>query len=389
MISVKLLKLLLSGIKYSDKFLWTVTLLVSVYSLLLVASVSREGFNYLTVQAISVGIGLFGALFLQIVDYRLLAKYSKFIALFGVLLIVYTLFAGIAVEGSSGVNARAWIKLPGGITFQPSELVKIGFIITLAKHVSMIPLSKLKISDIEDFKKLMLLGLHILVPVILTHFQGDDGAAIIFLCIALTVLFMAGLKIRYFVLLGAIGALMAPLFWNFVLADYQKQRLLTQINPEADPLNMGYQQIQGKLSIGSGGIFGTGLFNGPRVANNVVPIQESDFIFSVAGEELGFLGCLLIIILLLSIVFRVIYISKKAGNEIGSLICFGFVGLVLSQSIFNLGMCLSLLPVMGVTLPFFSVGGSSAACLYLGVGIIQNVYLTRDETKKTLLDEQV
>ncbi len=389
MVIVKLLRLVLSGTKYSDRFLWAVILLVSIYSGLLIASVSREGFNYFTVQSISVAIGLLGAVFLQILDYRLLAKYSNTIAIVCILLIVYTLFAGVAVEGSSGVNARAWIKLPGGITFQPSELVKIGFIITFARHVSRLKLSKLKISDIEDLKKLMLLGIHVLIPVILTHLQGDDGAAIIFLCIALVMLFMAGLKIRYFALLGALGALMAPIFWHFVLADYQKQRLITQLNPEADPLNMGYQQIQGKLSIGSGGIFGAGLFSGPRVANNVVPIQESDFIFSVAGEELGFLGCVFVIVLLLCIIFRIGFISQRTGSEVGSLICFGFIGLILSQTVFNLGMCLSLLPVMGVTLPFFSVGGSSAACLYLGMGIIQNIYLTRDETKKILNDEQI
>ena len=389
MSNVKLLRLVLSGIKYGDRFLWSVTLLVSVYSLLLVASVSREGFNYFTVQSISIAIGLLGAMFLQIVDYRLLAKHSKVIAIVGILLIIYTLFAGVAVEGSSGVNARAWIKLPGGITFQPSELVKIGFIITFSKHVSHLKLSKLRISDIDDLKELMLLGVHVLVPVILTHLQGDDGAAIIFMCIALMILFMGGLKLRYFALLGAFGALMAPIFWHFVLADYQKQRLITQLNPEADPLNMGYQQIQGKLSIGSGGIFGAGLFNGPRVANNVVPIQESDFIFSVAGEELGFLGCVFIIVLLLCVIFRIGFIAQKAGSKVGFLICFGFIGLILSQTVFNLGMCLSLLPVMGVTLPFFSVGGSSAACLYLGMGIIQNIYLTRDETKKILTDEQI
>lgn len=389
MSNVKLVRLILTGIKYSDRFLKTVTLLVLVYSLLLVASVSREGFNYFTVQSVSIAMGLLGAMLLQIVDYRSIAKYSNIIAIVSILLIVYTLFAGVAVEGASGVNARAWIKLPGGITFQPSELVKIGFIITFSNHISKLKLDKLKISDTKDLKKLMLIGIHVFVPVILTHFQGDDGAAIIFLCIAMMILFMAGLKIRYFACLGALGALMAPLFWRFILADYQKQRLITQLNPEADPLNMGYQQIQGKLSIGSGGIFGMGLFKGPRVANNVVPIQESDFIFSVAGEELGFLGCILIIILLLCIIFRIGFIAKRAGTKVGFLICFGFMGLILSQAVFNLGMCLSLLPVMGVTLPFFSVGGSSAACLYLGMGIIQNIYLTRDETKKILKDEQV
>ena len=226
-----------------------------------------------------------------------------------------------------------------------------------------------------------------MIPVVLTHLQGDDGAAIIFLCIAAVMAFMAGVKFRYFLYAITFAALMMPLAWNFLLADYQKQRILSQMNPEADPLNMGYQQIQGKLSIGSGGIFGTGLFKGPRVANNVVPIQESDFIFSVAGEELGFVGCLLIIVLLFALIFRIGQIANKSNDINGSLICFGFIGLIASQTIFNLGMCLSLLPVMGVTLPFFSVGGSSAACLYLGMGILQNIYLNRDETKKILSTE--
>ena len=177
---------------------------------------------------------------------------------------------------------------------------------------------------------------------------------------------------------------MVPILWKFVLADYQRNRILTQLNPEGDPLNMGYQQIQGKLSIGSGGLFGVGLFRGPRVAKGVVPIQESDFIFSVAGEELGFIGCVLVLILILAMILRITYIARKSGDLVGALICYGFVGLIASQTIFNLGMCLSLLPVMGVTLPFFSVGGSSAACLYFGMGIIQNIFLNLDHTKKKL-----
>ena len=274
--------LLKNCVKYSDKILMFLVLSVSVYSLLLIGSISREGFNYLIVQSISVGIGLIGAFLLQMIDYKVLSKASLWIGIFCILIMVYTLFAGITIEGSSGVNAKAWIKLPGGITFQPSELVKIGFIITFSRHLSF-----LKQNDkIDDIKSLSLLLLHAMAPVILAHLQGDDGAAIIFLCITLTAAFMSGIKLRYFLFAGTFAALMAPIAWNFVLADYQKQRILSQMNPEADPLNMGYQQIQGKISIGSGGIFGTGLFKGPRVANNVVPIQESDFIFSVAGEEL-------------------------------------------------------------------------------------------------------
>ena len=327
----------------------------------------------------SILIGLIGAVIIQTVDYKYISKASLWIGIFGILLIVYTLFLGVTIEGASGVNAKAWIKLPGGITFQPSELVKIAFIITFSTHMANI----LENDDIKNPKNIALLLAHALVPVILTHLQGDDGAAIIFLCIAITIAFVGGVPIKYFLYAVISGIILMPIVWNFVLADYQKKRILSQLNPEGDPLNMGYQQIQGKLSIGSGGIFGVGLFKGPRVANNVVPIQESDFIFSAAGEELGFIGCVLIILLLLLLIVRTGYIAKHSQDTIGSLICFGFIGLVASQTIFNLGMCLSLMPVMGVTLPFFSVGGSSAACLYLALGIIQNIYLNADNIKKS------
>ena len=373
-------KLIHNCIKYSDKVLWAIVALISVYGLILVKSISRETFNYFNVQFLSVTIGLFGALFLQALDYKFLARHYKWIAAIGAGLIICTLFIGVKVEGSMGINARAWIRLPGGITFQPSELVKIGFIITFAKHLSYIK----KIEGFKEFKNIFFLGVHAFIPAMLTHLQGDDGAAIIFLCISITMAFMAGMPLRYFASVGTLGVIAMPLLWKFVLADYQKKRILIQMNPEADPLNMGYQQIQCKLSIGSGGLFGYGLFNGPRVANAVVPVQESDFIFSAAGEELGFIGCLLILVLLLAVIFRIGFIARKSGESEGMLICFGIIGLIASQTIFNIGMCLSLLPVMGVTLPFFSVGGSSASCLYLSMGIIQNIYLNRDQTKKIL-----
>lgn len=376
---MNILKSIINCIRYSDKFLWSVTLFIVIYGLVLVASISREGFNYFFIQSLSILIGLIGAVIIQTVDYKYISKASLWISIFGILLIMYTLFFGVTIEGASGVNAKAWIKLPGGITFQPSELVKIAFIITFSTHMANI----LENDDIKNPKNIALLLAHALVPVILTHLQGDDGAAIIFLCIAITIAFVGGVPIKYFLYAVISGIILTPIVWNFVLADYQKKRILSQLNPEGDPLNMGYQQIQGKLSIGSGGIFGVGLFKGPRVANNVVPIQESDFIFSAAGEELGFIGCVLIILLLLLLIVRIGCIAKHSQDTIGSLICFGFIGLVASQTIFNLGMCLSLMPVMGVTLPFFSVGGSSAACLYLALGIIQNIYLNADNIKKS------
>lgn len=373
-----MLKLIYNSMKYCDKILWLIIILISSYSLLLVKSISRENFNYFTVQFLSVIIGIICACFLQILNYKILVKFSRIIAIVSIFLILCTLFLGIKIEGSMGVNARAWLALPGGITFQPSELVKIGFIITFSYHVSEIK----KNNNFKKFKDIIYLGIHALMPVILTHLQGDDGAAIIFFCIAFVILFLSGLPIKYFVLLVFLLILVVPVLWKFVLVDYQKKRILTQFNPESDPLNMGYQQIQSMLSIGSGGVLGQGIFNGPRVANNVVPVQESDFIFSVAGEELGFIGCALILLLILILIFRISYISKISQEITGTYICFGFIGLISMQSIFNLGMCLSLLPVMGVTLPFMSVGGSSVVCLFLGIGIIQNIYINRNQIQK-------
>ncbi len=371
-------------IKSTDKILWTIIISISIYCLLLMKSVSNAGVNFLTIQSLAIFMGYLGAICLQFIDYRTIAHHWKWIGAFCVLFIIYTLFFGITVEGSSGVNARAWIRLPGGITFQPSELVKIGFIITFSKHLYILTKDNNKIL----FKDICLLLIHAMIPVILTHLQGDDGAAIIFMCMALSMAFIAGVPMKYFISAFIIGVMLLPLIWHFLLADYQKQRLINQINPEADPLNMGYQQIQGKLSIASGGIFGKGLFHGPRVINGVVPIQESDFVFSVAGEELGFIGCTFLIILIFALLWRAAFIGKTACDKLGCYICFGFFSIVAAQTIFNLGMCLSALPVMGVTLPFFSAGGSSTACLYLGIGIIQNIYMNRMDKKENKLLEE-
>ncbi|GHV23977.1 rod shape-determining protein RodA [Clostridia bacterium] len=370
----------IENFRLCDKFLWGLILTISTYSLLLIKSVSREGPDFFTIQLFAVVIGLICALILQNIDYNRIAKMWLWIAIFSVLLLIYTFFFGIAVEGTLGVNAKAWIKIFGGITFQPSELVKIGFIITFANH-----LSKLQLKDkLNDFKHLILVMFHAILPMIFMHFQGDDGAAIIFFCITLYMMFTAGIKLRYFGIALVCATIALPILWNFVMPPYQKHRILNQLNPEADPLNMGYQQIQGKLSIGSGGIFGTGLFNGIRVENKFVPIQESDFIFSVVGEELGFIGCLAIIFLIFLLLLKIILISKKSVNSLGSLICVGIVGFIASQSMFNLGMCLSMLPVIGVTLPFFSAGGSSVTCLYLTIGLAQNINIHNRRNNKNL-----
>ncbi|CDB23911.1 cell cycle protein FtsW/RodA/SpoVE family [Clostridium sp. CAG:557] len=365
-----------SYFRLTDSIFWSISVSTSIFSLLLLLSVSRtSNFGYFRTQLIAIIIGYIGAFIITKSDYRIIAKHYVIVAVICVLLIICTLIFGTSVTGNSGIDAKAWLKLPGGISFQPSELAKIGFMITFSKHLSVLK----EKNELTSFFNVALLGVHALVPIALTHLQGDDGAAIIFFFMFLFMAFAAGVQLRYFFAVFAAIILMIPILWNYVFAEYQKQRIINQINPEADPLNTGFQQIQGKISIGSGKIFGQGLFNGPRVGSNSVPIQESDFIFSVAGEELGFIGCTLIILLLCLMLFRTLKTASMSSDCLGTYICFGFFGLVASQTIFNLGMCLSVLPVMGVTLPFFSAGGSSSACLYLGIGLIQSVYIQRDD----------
>ena len=332
-----------SYFRLTDSIFWSISVSTSIFSLLLLLSVSRtSNFGYFRTQLIAIIIGYIGAFIITKSDYRIIAKHYVIVAVICVLLIICTLIFGTSVTGNSGIDAKAWLKLPGGISFQPSELAKIGFMITFSKHLSVLK----EKNELTSFFNVALLGVHALVPIALTHLQGDDGAAIIFFFMFLFMAFAAGVQLRYFFAVFAAIILMIPILWNYVFAEYQKQRIINQINPEADPLNTGFQQIQGKISIGSGKIFGQGLFNGPRVGSNSVPIQESDFIFSVAGEELGFIGCTLIILLLCLMLFRTLKTASMSSDCLGTYICFGFFGLVASQTIFNLGMCLSVLPVM-------------------------------------------
>ena len=217
------------------------------------------------------------------------------------------------------------------------------------------------------------LTLHAAVPIVLIHFQGDDGAALVFALMFLIISFAAGVQLRYFIILFAAIILSIPLMWSFILNEDQKNRLTVLFGADDSALQTyGWQQYQGKLSIASGGIYGKGLFKGPRVEKELVPYQENDFIFTVAGEELGFAGCAAIILLFALILFRLIIISSRISDNAGKSICAGFFALVGAQAMINAGMVLGIFPVIGVALPFFSSGGSAAVSMFLGVGLVQS-----------------
>lgn len=372
-------------LRRADIFSWLIIVAVSVYSLALLKSVSLSPYvkvDYAKTQFFAICLGVAGAFFITLIDYENWANLWHFFAVFSIVIMIYTYLTAESVQGSGGVDAKAWIFI-GGRSFQPSELVKILFIVTFSKHLDTIKKKGLIDSPIQ----VILLFGHAMVPFMLCQLQGDTGAGIVFLFMFLFMSFSAGIKLRYFIILFVVVAAAMPIIWNFIMKDYQRLRFSAfwNLDDPAIQIEDGWQQYLGRTSIASGGFKGYGLFHGKRVASATVPFQESDFILTVAGEELGFIGIMGVIVLLMLLMFKTLYTGTHARDDLGRYICFGFFGMIAIQSLWNIGMCLALLPVMGVTLPFFSQGGSSAMCLYLGYGFVQNVYMRRKENDHSRL----
>ncbi len=358
--------------KKTDILYWVLTLTASIFGCLLIASQQRGGeVNFLKTQVFAVIIGYTAAIIVANIDYKLIAKCWWLIAGVALALTLAVFFIGIQIVGTDDVG---WIRLPGGITFQPSELTKICFIVTFSAHLAALE----EHAKLHSFIGVLSLVLHAAVPVVLIHLQGDDGAALVFGCMFLIMSFAAGVQLRYFIAFLICSAAAIPIIWTRLMNSDQQSRISVLFTNDDEMLRTyGWQQYQGKVSIASGGMLGKGLFEGPRVEREMVPYQENDFIFTVAGEELGFIGCAAILLLFFLLLFKTMINSILATDPLGKNMCIGFFSLLATQITINLGMVLGLLPVVGITLPFFSSGGSSAACLYLGVGLVESVYMHR------------
>lgn len=334
-------------------------------------------YNFLKTQSLAVIIGYIGAVLISVIDYKLYLKYWWIFGLTGIVMAGMVFVFGFTV---SGTDDTAWIHLPGGITVQPSEFIKICFIITFTKHLSYLK-EKHKIETLSGVASLCI---HIGIPMALIHIQGDDGAVLIFGFIALVMMFMAGVQCRYFGILFGGLAIGLPLVWNFFLNDEHRNRILALFDLEGNALtNYGWQQYQGKVSIASGEMFGFGLYKGSRTGFGIVPEQENDFIFTVAGEEFGFIGCVILLGILFMIALRMIINARKTPDNKGKYICYGIFALIASQTIINIGMVLGMTPVIGITLPFFSAGGTSVLSMLLCIGLAQSVIIhNEDETER-------
>ena len=365
----KIIKGLTKFFTKSDVILWLLTIAASVYSLLLINSMQRSSdYSYITPQLLALLVGYIAAIVITLIDYERIARFWPLLAAVSLGLLVLVFLIGRNVTGT---DDTAWITLPGGVSFQPSELVKIFFIITFSKHMQL-----LKDNDmLHSLVGVISLLIHMGIPVVLIHMQGDDGTVLIFLFMFLIMAFIGGVQLRYFLIMILLLATGIPIFWTYFLNEEQKSRFTAIFDIDGNALKTyGWQQYQGKVSVASGGLSGTGLGSGPRVASGIVPEQENDFIYTVAGEELGFIGCVLLLFILLLICVKIMMDAMSARDYLGKMICVGVFAVIGVQTVINIGMVLGLLPVIGITLPFFSSGGSSLMSVLIGIGLVQSVH---------------
>ena len=370
-----------SFIKETDKILLFLSVLISTFGVLLVASATGSGNGEFSrdarVMIIAVVMGIVMSLIISVIDYNFIIKLWPVIAGVCLVLMLVLFIPGVGVGPPSRPDVKTWIVLGNsGLYFQPSELVKIGFIITFAVHLDSLR------DNINELKSILFLCIHGAIPILLVLVSGDMGSALIFIMIFIIMLYAAGLKMRYFAIGAGLVLAATPIAWNFVFSNIQKDRILALIHPEEYP-DILYQQEQGLRAIRNGGIFGKGLFKGEITAAGIVPENENDMIYSVIGEEFGLVGCLLTLVVFTLLVIRIVRIGKNCHDATVSLICAGSAAMIGSQVIVNIGMCLELLPVIGITLPFLSAGGSSNLCIYIMIGLLLSLARYTSEKEVT------
>jgi rod shape determining protein RodA len=327
-----------------------------------------DGQYYLKRHIINIMIGLVLAYGTTVIDYRLLRAYTPFLWGAGVLGLIVVLIPGLGAEIN---GAKAWIALPGGFQIQPAELAKIAIIIGM----SMILSERSHDSDGPTSRDVLQSLAIAAIPVLLIILQPDMGTILIISTAVVTIIAVSGSPARWvagLLLLAVLGGFVAVKAG--VISEYQVNRLQTFVDPNADTQGAGYQLRQARITVGSGGLIGTGLFNGPQTNGRFVPEQQTDFIFTVAGEELGFIGSGAILMLYLILLMRAFAIARRTNDPFGRLVCTGVIAWFAFQIFENIGMTMGLMPMTGVPLPFISYGGSSMFATLIGVGLLQNVH---------------
>lgn len=364
--------------RQADLVLLSLCMISTLYGILLISSASRylgtaRSTRFLLVQMAAMGIGIVLYIFFSIIDVEDLIRKWKWLLVFniGFICLLRTSF-GV----DDGTGNRAWLKFPGvPVSIQPAEIVKITFVMLLAKQMEWILQER---KELKSFRSVLFPTSHLLFMVALIYLiSGDMGSALVYVFMFICMMLSAGTAWRWFALgVGGGGAGLLVLYKIGKIPGYMMERFKVIFDHSYDVLGKGWQQTRSLLAIGSGGWWGQGLYQGTQTqssADSSLPKRHTDFIFSVAGEELGFFGCLLIILLLFAIVVRCFQISRRTHSAFSAYICVGMAAMLMFQTIENIGMCLFVMPVIGLTLPFFSYGGSSIVTLYAAMGIVSGI----------------
>lgn len=323
------------------------------------------------VQGAAMLIGLVAYILLSMVDVELLVKHWKIILAASVVFILLLRTPlGVTRNGN-----RAWLEIPHiPFSIQPAEVVKIAFILLLSKQFEWV---KEQRRELKSFGSVVMPTAHLLFMVGLIYAVSSDmGSALVYVFIFACIAMVAGVAWRWFILGGGgMTAAVLALYFLDKLPSHMADRFHVLFDHSFDPQGVGWQQTRGLLALGSGGWFGQGLFNGTQTQarSGSLPARHTDFIFAMTGEELGFFGCLLVILLLMAIIFRCLWVARQASSDYARLVCVGMAGMLIFQTVDNIGMCLFVMPVIGLTLPFFSYGGSSIVTLYAAMGIVSGV----------------
>ena len=348
-----------------DWILIIAVLLLVLVGLLSIYGIGQEGgLKIFQRQLIYVILGIFLMLIFVLFDYRVFRD-NNFILLglyfFGLLLLIGVLLVGKEIRGVS-----SWFRI-GQLGFEPVELMKLIIILVLAKYFA------LRHIEVYRLRHLIISGLYILFPLVLILLQPELGYVLLIILVWLAIVIVAGIRLRHIFLLVLLGIIIFSISWLFLLQDYQKERIVSFLNPRSDPYGQGYHIIQSIIAIGSGKFFGRGLGQGTQSQLDFLPEQHTDFIFATIAEELGFLGSIFILALFGILFYRLIRISLTASNNFARLFSIGVAIIFLGQAIINIGMNMGLLPIIGIPLPFVSYGGSSMIMSFIALGIVQSI----------------
>ena len=354
--------------KKVDPILFCASLFLSAISIITIyGSVDNFGRSKLIMQVAMTVLGFFCAIILANIDYRFLAdRYTSWLFWGSVGLLGITLLFGISGINMQTAN-KSWLTIPGiNVSIQPSEFVKIAFLCTFSNHIYRVR------NSLNSLRTLLGLMIHAGAIVGLILISGDLGVALVYMGVIVLMLFCAGLRKRYFAIAAGVAVLAAPLLWR-LLEDYQRNRIIYGFRPDLDPTGLvAKQALMSRQVIASGGLFGRGLFAGGFYED--LTASHTDFIFATVCEKFGYVGGALVVIALLTLVLRLFYISFRCRDNVGKLICCGAAAIIIIQSVENLWMCLALVPVVGITLPLVSCGGSSVLSMYLLLGLAYSVY---------------